>query len=87
MVILRNIVIVLAVAIVGIPLALYAQSETAPLSASPAPNAPLNTAGGFTIASDVKSGGVWRLNSSSGELWYCVASLKPKCFLAQNGSK
>ncbi len=38
----------------------------------------------FTVAADSKSGGVWRLNSRTGELWFCLASSTPKCYPAEN---
>lgn len=70
---LLTIVAVLAVMAVTIPAALYGQSDVMDV-----------TTGKFTIIADSKSGGVWRLNSSTGELWFCLASAAPKCHLAEN---
>lgn len=68
---------VVAAAGVAIPVGLYAQSE------------PVDTGstGRFTMVADAKSGGVWRLNSNTGELWFCLASAAPKCHLAENAKK
>jgi hypothetical protein len=41
----------------------------------------------FTVAPDSKSGGVWRLNARTGELWFCLASATPKCYPAENVSR
>ena len=58
------------------PIALYAQTELTD-----------TTSGKFTMIADSKSGGVWRLNSSTGELWFCLASAAPQCHLAQNSKQ
>ena len=69
--------IILAAIAVAIPVAqTTAQSE-------PTLVAPTD----FTVAADSKSGGVWRLNSRTGELWFCLASATPKCYPAENVSR
>lgn len=74
---MRTASIMFAVVLAAVPIVLYAQSD----DLTPA------TAGSFHIATDARSGGVWRLNASSGELWFCLASASPKCYLATNAKK
>jgi len=70
---MRTALMMLAGVIAAIPVALYAQSDLTQTAA-----------GKFTIAPDSSSGGVWRLNANTGELWFCLASAAPKCHLAEN---
>ena len=72
--------VALALAAVAVPVALRAQTEPA---AAPAAVSPID----FTVAADEKSGGVWRLNARTGELWFCLASAQPKCYSAENVKK
>ena len=74
---MRTASIMLAVVLAAIPIVLYAQSDLTQTT----------TAGSFNIATDARNGGVWRLNASSGELWFCLASAEPKCYLAVNTKK
>jgi hypothetical protein len=67
---------VLAVVGIAIPVALYGQSELAE-----------TTPDKFTMVADSASGGVWRLNSNTGELWFCLASASPKCHSAENAKQ
>jgi hypothetical protein len=67
----------LLVVAVSIPAALDAQTEPAATSISDR----------FTMVADSKSGGVWRLNSNTGELWFCLASAAPKCHPAENAKQ
>ena len=71
----------LAVVIAAIPVVLYAQSDLVQSDLTQ------TTAGSFTIAPDANSGGVWRLNANTGELWFCLASGAPQCHLAVNAKK
>jgi hypothetical protein len=73
---MRAAFMMLAVVIAAIPAVLYAQSEPTQ-----------TTTGSFTIAPDANSGGVWRLNANTGELWFCLASGTPQCHLAVNAKK
>jgi hypothetical protein len=73
---MRTASLMLVLVLVAIPVVLYAQSDLTQ-----------TTADNFTIAPDPRSGGVWRLNADSGELWFCLASAEPKCYLAVNTKK
>lgn len=51
-------------------------------------NAPESArSGDFTIVPDSSVSGVWRLNSRTGEIWFCFATAQPKCYLAENAKK
>jgi hypothetical protein len=73
------------------PAVLYAQSDVPPSDLPPSDVPPSDltqtTADNFTIAPDAKSGGVWRLNANTGELWFCLASATPQCHLAVDAKK
>jgi hypothetical protein len=84
---MRIALIALAIVVTSaVPVMLYGQSELVPPQTEVAPAA-TGTGCGFTIAADATSGGVWRLNSSTGELWFCLASGTPQCHLAVNAKK
>jgi hypothetical protein len=68
---------VLSVVAVSIPAVLDAQTEPADI----------NLSGRFTLVADSKNGGVWRLNSNTGELWFCLALAAPKCHPAENAKQ
>jgi hypothetical protein len=69
-------VAMLAAVCAAIPVALYGQSDQTD-----------TMTGKYTIVADSKSGGVWRLNSTTGELWFCLASAAPRCHLAENSKQ
>jgi hypothetical protein len=75
--------VALTLAAVAVPVALRAQTEPAAAPTAPAAVSPID----FTVAADEKSGGVWRLNARTGELWFCLASAQPKCYSAENVKK
>jgi hypothetical protein len=86
----------LAGVIAANPVVLYAQSDVPPSNVPPSDFLPSDvprsdltqtTASNFTIALDAKSGGVWRLNTNTGELWFCLASAAPQCHLAVDAKK
>jgi hypothetical protein len=88
---MRAAFMMLAGVIATIPVVLYAQSD-APPSDVPPSDVPKSdrtqtTGSNFTIAPDAKSGGVWRLNANTGELWFCLASAEPQCRLAVDAKK
>jgi hypothetical protein len=72
---LQAVLVALVALAIAVPLVQGARSET-----HPAPLVPTD----FTVASDPRNGGVWRLNSRTGELWFCLASAQPKCYAAEN---
>jgi hypothetical protein len=88
---MRAAFMMLAVVMAAMPAVLYAQSDVAPSDVPPSdvpPSDPTQTtAGSFTIVPDAKSGGVWRLNANTGELWFCLASAIPQCHLAVDAKK
>jgi hypothetical protein len=72
----RTLVFLAALSVVAasIPAALDAQTEPTETNVSTK----------FIMTADSKSGGVWRLNSNTGELWFCLASAAPKCHRAED---
>jgi hypothetical protein len=91
---MKSTLMTLAVVIAALPLALYAQSDltppsepTPPSDLTPQSTSTQTTPASFTIAPDPTSGGMWRLNENSGELWFCLAASTPKCHLAQDSKK
>jgi hypothetical protein len=83
---MRTALMMLAVVIAAFPVVLYAQSDVPPSDVPQSDRTP-TTASNFTIAPDAKSGGVWRLNANTGELWFCLASAEPQCHLAVDAKK
>jgi hypothetical protein len=68
--------VILAAMAAAVPFALYAQSDVTDATTSK-----------FAMVTDSKNGGVWRPNSNTGELWFCLASASPKCHLAENAKQ
>jgi hypothetical protein len=73
-------------AVVAIPAGLTQQAETS-AGASPAAGTSTAPADSFTIVADSNTSGVWRLNSRTGDVWFCFATTKPKCFPAEVAKK
>jgi len=69
----RTALVILAAMLAAVPVALYAQTDVTDA-----------TPDKFTVVGDPNSGGVWRLNTNTGELWFCLAAAAPKCHLAED---